>query len=68
MPSVVVINTDGESSEIKLSPDKTEKDIKKFLIDSLSTKTKKQLNNLIIHKDDLKKIKQHILNKEKEEI
>ena len=68
MSSVVVLNTDGESSEMELSPDKTEKDIKKFLIDSLSTKTKKQLNNLIIHKDDLKKIKQHILNKEKEEI
>ena len=68
MPSVVVINTDGESSEMELSPDKTEKDIIKFLKDSLSTKTKEELNNLIIHTDDLKKIKQHILNKKKEEI
>lgn len=55
MPSLVVINTDGESSEVELSPDQTEKDIKKFLTDSF--KTKKQLDT----------IKQHILNKEKED-
>ena len=42
MPSLVVINTDGESSEIELSPEQTEKDIKKFLKDSFKTKKESQ--------------------------